>query len=443
LALIEVISLDISCNFILHWLREPALGVLQGGPPAEIGSDPYRLAAAIGAAGDLPSETAEALARKLLSKAVDAADRRPEPGAIEVQFPFLSRKNWKKRAEMAAGYEPHIDEDGRIIFESPEISRLETDLRNALAAGLPGAARHFSFTFTDRRSLTPLQASVWLPILLAGYGFPENEIASVLTGIPGESVEAALTLSLPGECGAAWLSAPDERDPNFFEIYVKMAKAVQSVLRRWLPYVLLRDAANYGDHSMGFPLIVYGATRPYRGRPRSTFTFDILNTELVDLFFRLAARDLEAVAPRIAASLVSAGHPEIARLYGHGRIKSIVESVQRQRRSVNNLLVADTILIEALVKLGCDGNAIGEAASKDPRQAVRASSNACDRLLRAWNPKLRRIYGPEDFRPFGSLLLMEATRGLNPDARLHATAAIRTGAGTRVLVNGGQSLGSS
>lgn len=430
--------MNLPCNLRLFWLREPGIGVLRAGrlPDTEAGAE--KLSAVLAEAAGLSPEAASLLAEKVLSAVPKAGEIRRAADTLEVQFPFLGRKAWKQRASLVADYVPCVDEEGRILLQHPEGSALETDGYNGYAAGLPGASTDFSFSFTDRRSLAPLQAKIWLPTLLAGYGFTADEISS-LEIEQGGRIGASITVSLPGACGAAWLLAPKERDAEFFDTYVRVSKAVQSALRRWLPYTWFRDAECYANQEFGVPLAVYGATRPYRGKPSSMFTFDVLNTELVDLFFRLAARDVEPLAERVASALVDSGRPEIAELYSYARGKSLVEITYKRRRSINSLLVADSVLHEALVKLGHDGKAIRRAAGPDTRPTIRSLSAACDGFLAAWNGRLKRLYAAQDFRAFGSLFFIEATHALCPGAALKVTARITTPAGTRVLVSEGRS----
>jgi hypothetical protein len=428
--------LNLSCNLRLHWLREPSLGLLLPGRLPQTRAVPGSLSSVLAGAAGLSEDASLSLARKILSALPQTLDLRPGSEFIEVQLPFLGRRNWKHREQAVAQYEPEIDLEGRVLLRSPETPALETDVYSACAAGFAGGSADFRFSFTDRRTLTPLQARIWLPVILAGYQFPTKEISAIVAD--GEDgIEAAITISLPGTCGAAWLSAPEERNPSSFDTYLRLAKAVQLAVRRWLPYIYFRNAGSYADQE-AIPLLVYGATRPFRGKPRSTFTFDVLNTELVDLFFRLALRDVEPLAERIAAALMEAGHPEIAESYGHARGRGLVEVARKKRRLTHGLLVADGVILEALLKLGNEANSIGRTAATDSKRAVRALSNSCDGFVSTWQGKLRRLYASEDFRPFGSLLLIEATRGLCPDVPLRVTARLTTSRGTRLVVTEGR-----
>jgi hypothetical protein len=249
-------------------------------------------------------------------------------------------------------------------------------------------------------------------------------------------MEASITLSLSGECAKAWICAPDERSPDFFATYSRVSKAVQGALRRWVPYLFFRDAETYGDAEFGFPLAVYQALRPYRGRPRSIFTFDVLNTELVALAYRLAMRDIDPLAKSIKDFLSARGLAGIARHYQTERLKLLVNSVKKQRRSLSSLLVGDTVLVEAFVRLGLDGHEIGNLVRKDSRQAAKAISSAAEAFVKSCHTRLKRLYAGADFQFVLPLLLIEATRALRPEFPIRAALRVRAGGGaSHVFVN--------
>ena len=427
----------------LHWLREPALGVLQAETLPEVPANPDLLAARIAETIDIPFESARELAGKVIACVPEALRRREDrypsspdaPLVLSANFPVLVRKYWKNRLERAACLYSKVDNDGRIVVTDGE-PHIDTDVRMALSAGMPAANTGFDLAFTDTRTLSVCQVRLGLPSLLARYGFRPEDVESVERQGSEGSMEASITLSLAGECTAAWLSAPDERSPDFFATYSRVSKAVQGALRRWVPYMFFRDAETYGDPEFGFPLAIYQALRPYRGRPRSMFTFDVLNTELVALAYRLAMRDIDPLARRIKDFLTERGLADTARHYQTERLKPLVNSVKKQRRSLSSLLVGDTMLVEAFVRLGFDGHEIGNLVSKDSRQAAKAISSAAETFVKSCHVRLKRLYAGMDFQFVLPLLLIEATRALRPEFPIRATLRVRVGGGaSHVFVN--------
>jgi hypothetical protein len=421
----------------LHWMREPSLGVLRAEPLPDIAAHLEPLANQISETIAIPLDRAHDLAGKILACVPEAAGRclevrraSPDSGAlIDVQFPVLTRKHWKDRLALAEQLHPQIDDDGRIIAENGAESRIETLARVALAAGMPSSSKDFDMSFTDTRTLSACQAHISLPLLLAHYGFRSEDIDAIEHISLGGELQVSLTLSLAGECARAWLSAPEERSADFFATYSQMSKAVQGALRRWVPYLFFHDGDQYGDSEHGIPLAVYQGLRPYRGKPRSSFTFDVLNPELMALAYRLATRDIGPVAERIRAFLIGNNFSAIARHYQPSRLRSLVDLTAKQRRSFNSLLVGDSLLIEAFVKLGVDAHDVG-CLVQNGQGAAKAISNAADSFVKTCHLRLKRLYAGKDFQCLLPVLLMEATRALRPEFPISASLRLRRSGGT-------------
>jgi hypothetical protein len=67
----------------------------------------------------------------------------------------------------------------------------------------------------------------------------------------------------------AWTGAPDESHAEYFRTWQAVSLAVQKALRCWIPEIYFGDPARYEDRDAAFPLLVYAASRPCRGRPRT------------------------------------------------------------------------------------------------------------------------------------------------------------------------------
>jgi hypothetical protein len=229
---------------------------------------------------------------------------------------------------------------------------------------------------------------------------------------PDTSLQASLTLSIPGSLGAAWLRAPRERDPAFFPVYSAVSVAVQRVLRQWLPYLYFSDIDNYDDLGTAFPLLVYQSLRPFPGRPRSEFTYDVLSPNSPLLEGRFPARALVHVLRRVSQLLAGAGRTSTARCFAPEQASSILASVQRRPRLLNSLLAADTFFVDSLVTLGVQGREFSDALPRESGQAIKDLAKFSARFVTTFHRRLRRLYRGRDFSSLGSLLLIEATRAL-------------------------------
>ncbi|HOL72024.1 MAG TPA: hypothetical protein PLA43_10550 [Bryobacteraceae bacterium] len=327
---------------------------------------------------------------------------------LELHLPFLDRKQWEERWEALARVEVQTGEDGRLFAYTVDASdsiEKKSSYQGTLAlvgALLTGREPDFTLTYTGRRAGVRVQE---LAPLLNAYGFPENAVE--------EGADVSLTLSVPGSFVAAWLHAPDESSSEYFPTFSAVSVAVQRALRQWLPYLYFSDIDRYGDLEAAFPLIVYKCMRPYPGRGRGEFTYDVMEPQTMPLALRSAARALPAETRRIHALLTAAGKPKIAKFYAPDETRQIIAAVQRKPHLLNGLLSADAFFVDNLQRLAKEGRALREALPANPKRAVKKLAKFAAEFVATFHRRLRRLYGGQNFTQFGSLLLVEATRALH------------------------------
>src|SRR5947209_18446983 len=129
-----------------------------------------------------------------------------------------------------------------------------------------------------------------------------------------------------------WYAAPNERRPQFFLIYSKVSVALQLALRELAPAELFTDLTRYEDLRLGYAMLVYAASRPFRPKTRTEFTYDVLNPSVMTTFFRLSRPKLMAGLAAAQAKLHAAGLDEIARHYDPREVKYIVRAARKQKR---------------------------------------------------------------------------------------------------------------
>ncbi len=375
---------------------------------------------------------------------------------VELHLPFFNRKEWSSRLEALAKMEVASDGDGRLLVYHVEASD-RVEKRNAyqsvlaLAGGMSVGRRHssssFTLTYSDQRRLPAARVAGALAPALAAYSFPDGSAAwlrEVCDKRAGD-VDVSLELSIPGSLVSAWLEAPGEREAEFFPAYARMSVAVQRAVRLWLPYIYFSDIGRYENLGAAFPLVVYQVSRPFNGRPKAEFTYDVLNDARMVGFRRMAAAALPVEMERIQSLLVQAGRTSTAAYYRPERAPNIVASVKADRsRRLRSLLVADALLVDALVNLGCRGRRLRKQAASDPAAAVKSLSRFAADLASTFHGKLRRLYGGQEFLALGGLLLVEATAALSQAAASPVQAVLRisqepTGSGPALretLVNG-------
>ena len=150
----------------------------------------------------------------------------------------------------------------------------------------------------------------------------------------------------------AWLSAPDELHPRYFQTWQNVSIALQQALRQWIPEVYFRDVARYEDREAAYPLLVYEASRICHGRPRTEFTYDIADPETLPCAMKLIGRALQGVLKRVEGRLHEAGRPELARRYAPVWYEDVLRAVQRKPRQMIALLGDESALVNAVIDLG-------------------------------------------------------------------------------------------
>ena len=193
----------------------------------------------------------------------------------------------------------------------------------------------------------------------------------------------------------AWINAPDELQPRYFQTWQVVSQALQRALRTWIPETYFGDPARYEDRDGAYPLLVYAASRPCRGRPRTEFTYDVVDEETLPSAFHLIGSSLQAVLEKVERRLHECGRPELARRYAPRWHQDVLRAVQKKPRHFLALLGDEAAVVNSVIDLG----------TAHRMQAVKPFAK--------WTTvALRSIYGM-DLRALAFSALEEATRALD------------------------------
>jgi hypothetical protein len=204
--------------------------------------------------------------------------------------------------------------------------------------------------------------------------------------------------------GLGWLAAPDERTPGFFPAFARVSIAIQTLLRERVPSHYFVDRRAYRNLKTAYPMLVYRASRPFRGKMRTELTYDVLNPKTVAAFFRTVRPAFGEVLEEVKAGLHAEGLADLASFYEPSRANSILESVQRlskSRKCLYVLIRAESGLVTTLIDLA----GLGSLPLK--QQARRMAL-----FEKKWRYQLRRMYPGTDFTWLASELLETAARAL-------------------------------
>ncbi len=210
--------------------------------------------------------------------------------------------------------------------------------------------------------------------------------------------------------GPAWLAAPDERTPGFFPAYARMSVALQTLLRERVPTHYFEDLKAFANVKTAYPMLIYRASSPFRGKMRTELTYDVLNPKTLATFFRTVRAVLPEVLEAVKLRLIGQNMPRIAALYEPSRANSILESVQRLSKSRKCLYVmirAEGVLVTTLIDLAGLGNL-----------PVKQQARRIAFFEKKWRYQLRRMYPGTDFTYLAGDLLESATQALGEEPEL-------------------------
>jgi hypothetical protein len=204
--------------------------------------------------------------------------------------------------------------------------------------------------------------------------------------------------------GLGWLAAPAERSPDFFPAFSRVSAAIQTILRDRIPAHYFGTAASFANVKTAYPMLVYQASRPFRGKMRTELSYDVLNPATLAAFFRTVRPAFGDVLEAARTRLLAEGANELADLYQPARANAILQSVQKwskSRKCLYVLIRAEGVLVNTLIELA------GLGSLPERQRATRVAS-----FQKRWRFHLRRMYPGTDFTWLAAELLDGATEAL-------------------------------
>jgi hypothetical protein len=218
--------------------------------------------------------------------------------------------------------------------------------------------------------------------------------------------------------GFEWLAAPAERSPDFFAAFSRVSAAIQTILRERIPTHYFETTGSFANVKTAYPMLVYRASRPFRGKMRTELSYDVLNPATLAAFFRTVRPVFGEVLEAARVRLLAEGANELAGLYQPGRANAILQSVlkwSKSRKCLYVLIRAEGVLVNTLTELA------GLGSLPERQQAKRVAS-----FQKKWRFQLRRMYPGTDFTWLAAELLDGATEALlTPEEPLaHARGSV-------------------
>ena len=410
-------------------MLETALGWGPLEPPKEWDAATFRMREAMFKLARIfrpePGDEARSELVRRIAELTPEALRRRETGFVELCLPFQAKGQNVDLSRLR----PELGADGRIwvLRTGEDVSAQRNHFHALLACAGAWVVRRpagFNLTFEDTRKVIPNRIQPeWLKVL-SDYGFDGKHALAGFS--PEKEVEATLHLRLPGSAVTHWTQVPADREYTYFDVFRPVAVAVQRTLRRWLPLAWFWDLDAYSDMYLAQVRLAYQATPVFPGRPRASFTYEVLD----DGLRKKAVHGVRAYLPSLLASVRSRlalhGADKIARYYDGRALIKILNLIVRQRRTYDAFLIADTQCVSQMAWLATAGHTLRGVAVRDPARAGRGLAEFSYQLTTALQRRLRRLM-PKDAPPeLGTLLLMEATRALSGET-IEAKLILRQG----------------
>ena len=152
---------------------------------------------------------------------------------------------------------------------------------------------------------------------------------------------------------------------------------------------------------------MFAASTPFLTKSRHIFTYDVLDHESVEKFYRSAARGLPRVLSAVEADLISRGMPHLAGSYAPGRSHRIIEFVKRDRNPLRSLLQSEAMLFDEFFRMAQRMRQV----TSSPR-ALRTAPTVADGFVRKLHSHLRRFYNNVPVHELAMPLFIAVTHAL-------------------------------
>lgn len=337
---------------------------------------------------------------------------------VELHLPFLDNLNWTTELRALASARVTCDAAGRLFTIDARAETLHQTANQrhstlifaaALSARDAGPVNdNFTLTFEDTRPFGgERNHDGWLR-LLAAYGIQPPPP-------PDKPVQGTLSLVVPGRYLDLWAHAPRPGDEDYVSTLCRVARALQTAMRHWVPALYFADLTRFRSPASAFPLLAYQYSAAYADVKRAQYSYDFMSTEELARAIRSAIPGLRAMLPGLQSTLARAGARNLLGYYDRRYLTRTLENMLYQPRTFQSLLAADTFFIESIIRIFADAVSLHSLYARKPLAAIRGLTSYSRSLVTTFHSRLRRLYASDDYSALGSLLLVEATAALAGD----------------------------
>jgi hypothetical protein len=172
---------------------------------------------------------------------------------------------------------------------------------------------------------------------------------------------------------------------------------LQISLRRWVREMYFADPTRYENRDVAYSVLVYSVSRPFPGRRKTEFTYDVADEELLPIALRMIGSATQSALAAAETQLTAAGdNKELAHRYAPVWYQDVINAVRKKPARLVSLLGDEGMLINAIIHLGtCPTGGRGDLSGVKP-------------FARIASLAMRSILGV-DMRPLAIRALEETT----------------------------------
>jgi len=235
---------------------------------------------------------------------------------------------------------------------------------------------------------------------------------------------AKLQVVLPDKIGGAWFTGPTRATAP---VYLKMSLHIQAKLRELMAFHYFSDADNFTSVLATHALLMYVASSPSNGvkinqsgelvRTDRSIHWDWKDPDVLSLMMRRAGTTtrLEAQLAEVRARL-----GRVDRIAGFASHYQSARQVRQTLKSGNartllkKLYRMESIATRRAVGAAVEGAKFAQKQDTRPTEALESLAKFGVDVTTAFNNDLSPTYGKAALRPLGTLVYLEALRGLDP-----------------------------
>ena len=292
--------------------------------------------------------------------------------------------------------------------------------------------------------LAPEKASIhdWVRELKSIADAVENPPSSAShgAGILGNAL-LSLEVSLSGRAVAAWFNAPADKDDL---LYGEMSRAVQRVLRRFVPFCYFQDLENYKAPSVAAQVLVYKClpvSTAVQVRPDEVLVdqgtelfWDFLDirdervNERFAMIFKRPTNSAQAsTVTRMSREIALVeqllrNHPSLRRAaddYAQSELSNLINSAwmspSTQTLLANHLLFVEAEVIKHAREAGVTMGKFYQSAATNPKHALKLLSDFGAKVTAVFHNSLSDLFQTEvaTVRELSSMVFLETSRALD------------------------------